>query len=294
MKVNTSYEPYSQEPEYIEGNRDFLHSLPLDTANEVLDLACGTGTLTELLFEMRPTISVIGVDISRESLEIGRNLLGKKNLLVDDRAELEARRESGKGGVMLIEGSADEICLEPESFDLVVMGHAIHLMRDRNKFLQGVNRVLRRGGLFAFNSSFFVKTFPEGTEHVYTEWLKEALAVMQSRNEELRRLGKPGIPRQRGTVGRAFSNRWMTPEQWEEELRQNGFDVIQNYKRLVTISQRGLETVGAYSGLAEVLMSGYPVEIASECLQEAAGRTFKNLGITEIPRYWLEITAVKQ
>jgi hypothetical protein len=86
----------------------------------------------------------------------------------------------------------------------------------------------------------------------------------------------------------------MTPEQWEEELRQNGFDVIQNYKRLVTISQRGLETVGAYSGLAEVLMSGYPVEIASECLQEAAGRTFKNLGITEIPRYWLEITAVKQ
>jgi ubiquinone/menaquinone biosynthesis C-methylase UbiE len=212
---------------------------------------------------------------------------------VDDKAALEAAREAGKGAVMLIEGSVDELCLEPESFDLAVMGHAIHLMRDRDKFLSGVNRVLRPGGLFAFNSSFFVKTFPEGTEHVYTEWLKEALAVLQSKNEELRRAGKPGIPRQRGKVGRAFSNRWMTPEQWEEELRQNGFEVVQTYKRSVTISQRGLETVGAYSGLAEVLMSGYPVEIASECLQEAAGRAFRNLGITEIPRYWLEITARK-
>ncbi len=294
MKVNTSYEPYSQEPEYIEGNRDFIHSLPLDTANEVLDLACGTGTLTNLLFEMHPNLSVVGVDISRESLEIGRKLFRNKNLLVDDKAALAAAQESGKGGVMLIEGSVDELSLEPESFDLAVMGHAIHLMRDRNKFLQGVNRVLRRGGLFAFNSSFFVKTFPEGTEQVYTEWLKEALAILQSKNEELRRAGKPGITRKRGTVGRAFSNRWMTPEQWEEELRQNGFEVIQNYKRLVTISQRGLETVGAYSGLAEVLMSGYPVEIASQCLQEAAGRAFRNLGITEVPRYWLEITARKQ
>jgi len=51
--------------------------------------------------------------------------------------------------------------------------------------------------------------------------------------------------------------------------------------------------VGAYCGLAEVLMSGYPVDIASECLQEAAGRAFNNLGLTEVDRYWLEVTATK-
>jgi hypothetical protein len=40
-------------------------------------------------------------------------------------------------------------------------------------------------------------------------------------------------------------------------------------------------------------MSGYPVDIASECLQEAAGRAFNNLGLTEVDRYWLEVTATK-
>jgi len=60
-----------------------------------------------------------------------------------------------------------------------------------------------------------------------------------------------------------------------------------------TISQRGLELVGAYGGLAEVLMSGYPVEVASECLQRAAGRAFERLGIESVPRNWLEVVATK-
>jgi len=42
------------------------------------------------------------------------------------------------------------------------------------------------------------------------------------------------------------------------------------------------------------MLSGYPVEVASEALQEAAGRAFRNLEIKEIPRLWLEITAFKK
>jgi hypothetical protein len=49
----------------------------------------------------------------------------------------------------------------------------------------------------------------------------------------------------------------------------------------------------AYAGFAEVALSGYPVEIASEALQEAAGVTLNNLQIKEIPRLWLEIVAMK-
>jgi hypothetical protein len=85
----------------------------------------------------------------------------------------------------------------------------------------------------------------------------------------------------------------MDPDEWEQALVRNGFSVTRVYKRPIAISQRGLELVGAYGGLAEVLMSGYPVKIASECLQEAAGRAFRNLGMQEVIRYWLEVTAVK-
>lgn len=294
MKVNTTYEPYSQQLEYIRANREFLGSLPLDGVREAIDLACGTGVMTELLLEGRSPIGVIGMDISAESLEIGRSLFEKKQLLVRDKPSLDRAIASGKSGVLLIRGSADELPLESESADLVMMGGSIHLLPDKDKLLQGIRRVLRPGGLFVFNSSFYVGTYPEGTERFYTEWLKEALAVLEEKNDALRAAGKNTIPRQRGKGGRAFKKGWMSPPQWSELLKRQGFAVIREYQRPVMMTRESFETVGAYSGLSEVLMSGYPVEIASECLQESARRVFKNLGIEEIPRLWLEIAALKQ
>ncbi|MBD2183262.1 class I SAM-dependent methyltransferase [Planktothrix sp. FACHB-1355] len=294
MKVNTTYEPYSQQPEYLDANRELLRTLSLDSVRQVLDLACGTGVMTSLLFELKPDISVIGIDLSAQSLEIAREDFQQKKLLVDDKTSLDAVLKSGKGSVMLMQGSADELPFESESVDLVVMGGAIHLISDKHKLLSNIQRVLRFGGMFTFNTVFYVGTYPEGTEKVYTEWLKESLAVLEKKNEELRAAGKETIKRQRGKVGRAFDKGWMSPSEWGELLKIHGLVVNREYQRSVMMTKQSFETVGAYGGLSEVLMSGYPVEIASECLQEGANRAFSNLGITEIPRYWLEIVAVKQ
>ena len=75
---------------------------------------------------------------------------------------------------------------------------------------------------------------------------------------------------------------------------QNGFEVQWYCHRTMIMNQRSLETVGAYSGLACVLLSGYPVELASEALQASAGPAFKALGFTEVRRLWLELVAVKR
>ena len=72
MQVNTTYEPYAQEPEYIEANRALLDTLPIEGVKRVLDLACGTGLLSDQLFQIKPDITVNGVDLSKESLDIGR------------------------------------------------------------------------------------------------------------------------------------------------------------------------------------------------------------------------------
>jgi ubiquinone/menaquinone biosynthesis C-methylase UbiE len=293
MQVNTTYEPYAQEPEYIEANRALLATLPVDSIHRVLDLACGTGLLTDLLLDIKPGLAVNGVDISTESLDIGRRQFREKNLLVETQAELDEAIAAGKSAVLLKEGSAMDLPFAPDTFDLAMMGNAIHLMPDKDAFLQGVARVLVSGGLFTFNSVFFTGTFGEGTEPLYTEWMKEAVVLLNEKNAARVAAGEKPIPRQRGKAGHAFDKGWMDPDEWSQALERNGFAVGRVYKRPVEISQRGLELVGAYGGLAEVLMSGYPVEIASECLQEAAGRAFKNLGLTEITRYWLEITATK-
>ncbi len=293
MKVDTTYEPYSQEPEYIEANRALLATLPLDGVHRVLDLACGTGLLSDLLLGMKPGLAINGVDLSAESLNIGRRLFRERGILAETQDELEAAASKGDSAIRLVEGSADELDFADATFDMGMMGNAIHLMPDKDKFLAGVSRVLKPGAPFIFNSVFFTGTFAEGTEALYTEWMKEAVMILNDRNARLKAEGKPPIPRKRGQAGRAFDKDWKSPEQWAEALEKAGLKVTRTYKRPIPITQRGLELVGAYGGLAEVLMSGYPVQIASECLQEAAGRAYKKLGLTEVTRYWLEMTAEK-
>jgi len=294
MEVNTTYEPYSQEPEYIETNRDLLLTLDLGPVQRVVDLACGTGLLSDLLLQIKPTLAIYGTDISRESLDIGRRQFQEKGLLAADLAAWHAAAAAGKGTVLMIEGSADTVAMDSGIFDMGMIGNAIHLMPDKNKFLQEVRRLLKPGAPFLFNSVFFTGTFVEGTEGIFAEWMKEAVSILNTKNEALKAAGQKPIMRVRGKAGKAFDKGWLSPEEWAALLEQNGFQVTRNYKRSVPISQRGLELVGAYGGLAEVLMSGYPVEVASECLQAAVEPAFKTLGVSEAPRYWLEMTAVKR
>ncbi|CAN1208846.1 3-demethylubiquinone-9 3-methyltransferase [Tumidithrix helvetica PCC 7403] len=293
MKVNTTYEPFSQQPEYIETNRGFIRSLPLDSVTKVLDLACGTGTLTELLFEVRPDFSVIGIDISSVSLEIGRKLFREQNRLVSTLEQLQSAQAAGKGGVLMLEGSADEVPLASESMDLVIMGNAIHLLPDKDKLVSEAYRVLRPGGHFAFNSSFYIGTYPEGTEYVYTEWVKEAVGFITEKDEEDKRAGGTGIKRQRGTRQTAFNKGWMSPQQWQEVLERNNFIPEKQEIRTMMMNQESFETVGAYAGFSEVMMSGYPLEIGSEALQEGAKRAFQKLNIVTVPRFYLEMTGRK-
>jgi SAM-dependent methyltransferase len=292
-KVNTTYEPFAREPEYLDSNREFLQSLPLDSVRRVLDLACGTGTLTELLLELRPHVAVIGMDLSREQIEIGRKIFRAKQLLADSREAWSAAVAAEEPAVLLLEGDAQEIAFDDVGFDLVMMGNSIHLMPDKDGLLQSIRRALRPQGLFAFNSVFFVGTYPEGAERIYTEWMKESYLALSEMDEEWRRAGRGPIPRKRGTHGRAFDKGWLSPQQWADLLTRNGFEVRFHYKRLVNISQQGLEAVAAYGGLSEVLMSGYPVEVASAALRQGVGRAFRKLGVTVAPRYWLEMNAVK-
>jgi ubiquinone/menaquinone biosynthesis C-methylase UbiE len=293
MEVVTNYEPYSQEPEYIAANQALLETFDLAPLRRVVDLACGTGLLSDLLLQMKPDIAINGVDISNESLEIGRRLFRQKGLLAETDEALEEAFRAGRGAVRLEEKSAMDPPFPDQQFDAAMIGNAIHLMPDKDVFLNGVRRMLKPGGQFVFNSVFFTGTFAEGTEPVYTEWMKEAVMILAKKNEERAKRGEPPIKRTRGKFGRAFDKDWKSGDEWKALLEQHGFRVTRVYKRPIPIDQRALELVGAYGGLAEVLMTGYPVEVASECLLKAVGPAFKRCGVTEVIRYWLEVTAIR-
>ncbi|SMY09273.1 class I SAM-dependent methyltransferase [Flavimaricola marinus] len=289
--TDTTYEPYSQDPGYIEANTSLIGSIDLEGVERVADLACGTGLLSGLLIDRKPTLTIAGIDL--DPVQIGIATRTFPGPTVDSLEALEAEAKAGRGAAFFSAGSAMDLPFEDGSIDLVVIGNAIHLMPDRDLFLRNVARVLRPGGQLVFNSVFYVGTYVPGTEPLFTEWMRQAVMVLTEINEERKARGEKPHPRVRGKGDRAFRKDWLSGEGWGEAMKAAGIEVAYMADRPVPISAEGLALVGAYGGLAEVLMSGYPVEVASECLMRAAPIAFENLGIEEVPRNWLEMRGVR-
>lgn len=294
MTIDTTYEPYSQDPGYISANKALMDTIDLSDVARVADLACGTGLLSQQLLKRKDTLAICGMDLDAAQIEIASRHFGDMGYPVGSIEDWRAAGAAGRAALHLRAQSVMELPFEDGEIDLVVQGNSIHLMPDKPLFLKEVARCTRPGARMLFNSVFYVGTFPEGAESVFSEWMKDAVLILMEMNAERAANGQPAIPRQRGKGTKAFSKGWLSADGWGDLLNDAGFDVENVNHRNVPISREGLALVGRYGGLAEVLMSGYPVEIASACLEQAAGRTFDRLGITEVPRNWLEVTAVRR
>ncbi len=288
--VNTSYEAHSAEPEYIETNRGLIRSLDLSGVERLLDLACGTGLLSDLVLEVRPGIQIFALDLAREQLELTEDRFRGKGLYTGNGV---SGRERGLPSFLLTEGSADVLPFSDGTMDAVLMGNSIHNLPDRDRLLAEILRVLRPGGLFAFNSAFYAGTYVPGTEKFHQAWVKEALLYVMNHDRELRARGLPGLKRKRGTVSRASARPWLHPREWKEILENNGFEVTRVHEREVQMTRRSYETVGSYAGFASVVLAGYPVELACQALQAAVPIALSQTGFTTVPARWLEMAAAK-
>lgn len=289
FEISMTYEPYSLDPEYIKPNSTFIDTIDLDGVDRILDLACGIGTLSKLLMARKPSLSIVGLDLSFEGLVVTRGNFvdqGVFRAVADHGANVDA------GQVSLVCSSADTIPLHDNQVDLVSMGHSIHMLPDPDALLAEVSRVLKPGGTFLFNTSFYAGTFVQDTESIYHDWTMEAIRYIRAKGEVLRAAGKPGIKRKRGTVAAAFSNAWPSPDEWAERLERHGFSAQSNI-RTVKLTRRSFESIAAYGGFSKVILSGYPVEEACEALMAAVGPTFDKYEIDDVPRHWLEVVAMK-
>lgn len=97
----------------------------------VLDVACGTGDFSIAIAKAIGNGKVIGVDISKEMLEVMRRKVLKNNL------ESIISQEVGDG---------EDLRFPEDSFDRVVNAFGIRNFEDRDKGLREALRVLRPGG----------------------------------------------------------------------------------------------------------------------------------------------------
>lgn len=97
----------------------------------VLDVACGTGDFSIAIAKAIGNGKVIGVDISKEMLEVMRRKVLKNNL---------------ESIISLEVGDGENLRFPEDSFDRVVNAFGIRNFEDRDKGLREALRVLRPGG----------------------------------------------------------------------------------------------------------------------------------------------------
>jgi ubiquinone/menaquinone biosynthesis C-methylase UbiE len=100
-------------------------------AHRVLDLGCGTGTLTMVIKKAVPPVTIVGCDGDRKILDLAREKASKVNLEIP-----------------LSCGMAYELPYPEHSFDRVVSSFLLHHLAKENKLrtLAEVFRVLKPGG----------------------------------------------------------------------------------------------------------------------------------------------------
>ena len=101
----------------------------------VVDIACGTGVVArQAAPRVGRTGDIIGIDINPAMLAVARSLPVQEGASIDWR-----------------EGSALELPLPDEAFDLVLCQAGLQFVPDRLKALQEMHRILRLGGRVALS-----------------------------------------------------------------------------------------------------------------------------------------------
>jgi len=111
-----------------------VRALELAAGHRVLDLATGTADLAIQVAQTEPSVSVVGLDPSGKMLEVGRVKV--------TRGALDARVE-------LVQGDAQALPFEANSFHSVCIAFGIRNVPDRAQALREMARVTRPGGRIA-------------------------------------------------------------------------------------------------------------------------------------------------
>jgi ubiquinone/menaquinone biosynthesis C-methylase UbiE len=114
---------------YVASSLSILEQrIKLEGHENILDVACGTGSLEQLLLARFPDIQITGIDISDKMLSVARSKL------------------KTYPAVAFTEASSSELPFPAESFDWVVCASAFHYFDNVDRSLSEMRRVLKTGG----------------------------------------------------------------------------------------------------------------------------------------------------
>lgn len=275
-----TYEAFAAHPFYTEINRALvrqalahLKQRPRNAKLTIVDMACGTGAVTQLIAEElirqgrdSSQIHLIGVDPAADALRYARRNMEQIGFAAD-----------------FIAGEAEELPHIVHNADAAFFCNAIHLVPDKLAAFQQVASILAPGGIFACNSAFYDGTYVEGTERFYRLWTRRAVGWLRKEHPEVR------LSREE----KAMAMQWLNPTEYMEKLKESGFESVETDYINAIISLDAWRDLGQYWLFIEGALPGAPLEPAARALEVAVYQAGQELGLTEVPRMWLQIVATK-
>ena len=259
-----SFTPFTRHPFFLHVNRWILERVICPGRQVIVDLGCGPGAVTELILErvggQQPPPRVIGVDPSPSALAKARAAISSKF------AEF-------------VQGSAEWLSKLVKSADTVVFLNAIHLMPDKPQVLKEIRRVLKPGGLLAFNSTFFNGAYVEGTSGFWRRWIVRSVQALREKGIEIQH------------NGHAAAMEWYSVDQYTAALKEAGFRPTTVELLRIDMTRAALIDIGRFSLFIEGALPGVPLEEGAKALEVGLERTMSELGVESVPRHWLEVVA---
>jgi len=266
------FSKFSDNDFYSNVNKELINSLDIKSDLKIVDLGCGSGGISKIITDKLKDIksvnsSIVAVDSSEISLrEAKANLRSVSDTMI---TFVQSRYEEFSSKIK-------------DKVDLVVLCNAIHYLDDKELVIKDVMKILKPGGRFVFNSSFFDGAHPEHTLGFYRKWMFKAMRIL-SKEYKTRPVKADKIE----------SRVQLNPNQYIDVLKNCGMEIINSKIREVNVPIDGWIDISGFKDFIEGVMPGVNLDIASKSLQQAVKDTFEEMKLTFVQRNWMEIVGAK-
>ncbi|HYT37267.1 MAG TPA: methyltransferase domain-containing protein [Ktedonobacteraceae bacterium] len=274
-----TFEAFAAHAFYTEINRSLVRKAlapllihPADQARTIIDMACGTGSVTRLIAEeiaahhRSQQTRIIGVDPSAEALRLAQQSLEEMGSKAD-----------------FFQGETKDLASIVKHVDAAFFCNAIHLIINKLDAFQQMAAILAPGGVLACNSAFYDGTNLDETFRFSRLWIRRAVGWLRKNYPDVR------LSRE----AKATARQWLSPDEYISLLNQSGFSSVDATEERIAMPLDSLIDLGHYWLFIEGALPGAPLAIGAEALGSTVYDVAQELNMTYLPRMWLQIVATK-
>ena len=274
-----TFEAFSAYAFYTEINRSLVQKAlaplvihPADRSLTIIDMACGTGSVTRLVAEeiaahQRSQLTrIVGVDPSAEAIRLAQQSLEEMGSKAD-----------------FFQGETEDLASIVQHVDAAFFWNAIHLIINKLEAFQQIAAILAPGGILACNSAFYDGTNLDDTFRFSRLWIRRAVGWLRKNHPEVR------LSRE----AKATARQWLSPDDYISLLNQSGFSSVDATEERIAMPLDSLIDLGHYWLFIEGALPGAPLAIGAEALGSTVYDVAQELNMTYLPRMWLQIVATK-